>query len=108
VDMRDVRMVQRREDFGFTLEAGEPLRIRGQRSWQHLDGDLALQVDVGGAIDLSHAACAESGEDLIRAEARAGSQRQGRQVGRILARTGREPGLLMSGRQVLTDQREER
>ena len=85
MDVRDVWMVQHRQDFSFTPESGEPLHISGQRSRQHLDGDLALQVGVGGAIDLSHAACADGGQDLIRAEARARGQRQGRQVGLMLA-----------------------
>jgi hypothetical protein len=75
VDVRDVRMVQGGEDFGFALEACQALGVSRHRLWQHLDGDLALQVGVGGAIDLAHAACAEGGQDLIRAEARAGAQR---------------------------------
>ena len=30
VDVRDMRIVQGREDFDFTPESGKPLRIRGQ------------------------------------------------------------------------------
>jgi hypothetical protein len=37
-----------------------------------LDGDVAFQVRVGGAIDLAHAACAERPGDLVSAETRAG------------------------------------
>ena len=36
------RMIQGGEDFRFTLESGEPFRIRGHSSRQHLDGHLAL------------------------------------------------------------------
>ena len=46
--------------------------IRGHRSRQHLDGDLTLEVRVGRAIDLSHSAHANLGNDLIRAEASTG------------------------------------
>ena len=74
VDVRDVRMVQGGEDFGFALESGQALGVGADGLGQDLDGDLALEVGVGGAIDLAHSAGAEGGDDFIRAEARAGSQ----------------------------------
>ena len=39
---------------------------------QDLDGDVAIEPRVAGAIDLAHAACPQGGEDLVRAEADAG------------------------------------
>ena len=69
VDVRDVRMVQRREDFRFALESRQPLGIAGHRRRQHLDGDAALQIGVGRPIDLAHAARADLGGDFIRTEA---------------------------------------
>jgi hypothetical protein len=71
VDRSDVRMVQRREHFGFRLKAGEAIDICGHRRREYLDRDLALQVRVGGAIRLAHAAHAEFGHDLIGTKARA-------------------------------------
>ena len=71
VDLRDVRVVERGEDFGFALEAGQPLGIRRHRRGQDLDRDRSLQVRVGRAIDLAHAAHAEQGDDVVRAEPRA-------------------------------------
>ena len=62
VNRRDVRMVQRREDFGFALEAREALGVRGEDVGQDLDRDLAFQLRVRRAIDLAHAA----GADLRR------------------------------------------
>ena len=59
VDVRDVRMVQRGEDFGFALEPREALGIRREALRQDLDRDLAFQLRVGGAIHLAHAAGAE-------------------------------------------------
>ena len=35
---------------------------------QHLDGDRAVQAGVGRLVDLAHAAGAEGGTDLVRAE----------------------------------------
>ena len=69
-------MIERREDFRFALESGEPIGIRGDRGRQHLDGDLALQVGVGRPIHLTHPADADLGGDFIGAEARAGSESQ--------------------------------
>ena len=39
---------------------------------QALDGDLALEAGVGGAVDDPHPAVADLGEDLIRPEGSAG------------------------------------
>ena len=65
VDGGDVRVVERREDLGFAPEAREPIGISGHRLGQDLDRHVALQVGVGGAVDLTHSASAELGEDLV-------------------------------------------
>ena len=72
----DVRMVQRGEDFGFALEAREPIGIAGERLGQHLDRDLAFQLGVRRAIHLAHPAGADLGGDFVRAEAGAWSYSQ--------------------------------
>ena len=69
-------MVQRGEDFGFALEAGQAFGIGRHCLRQDLDGDLPLQVGVRCAIHLTHATHAERGHDFVRAEARAGDQSQ--------------------------------
>ena len=71
-----LRMVQRGEDFGFALEARQPIRVRRDRRGQDLDRDAPFQLGVGRPIHLAHAAGADLGGDFIRAEASAGSQRQ--------------------------------
>ena len=73
--MRDVRMVQRGEHFSLALEPGKTLWITRQRSRQHFDRHLTLQVGVRGAIDLTHAARTDWGGDFVRAEALAGRKR---------------------------------
>ena len=44
VDRRDVRMIQRREDFGFALKTCEPIMVSRKRGRKNLDGDLTLQL----------------------------------------------------------------
>ncbi len=56
------------------LEPRQPLGVRGECVGQHLDGDLAAQLDVARPVDLAHAARPERREDLVRAQARPGAQ----------------------------------
>ena len=65
VDLRDVRMIERREDLRFALEAGETIGIVGEDVRKDLDRDVALQLRVARAIDLAHAARAERSDDLV-------------------------------------------
>ncbi len=69
VDLRDVGVIQRGEDFGFTQQPREPLGIAGERVGQHLQRDITVEVCVPRAVDASHAARADEGGDFIRAEA---------------------------------------
>ena len=64
----DVRMVQRGQDFGFTLEAGEPISIAGKRLRQDPERHLAVQLGIGGLPDLSHTPLADEGGDIVVAE----------------------------------------
>ena len=59
-------MVQRREDFGFALEASQTFRVSGDVRGQHLDGDVPLQVGVSGPIHLPHSAFAKLGGHAIK------------------------------------------
>ena len=65
-------MVERREDFGFPFESGQPLRVGDKRIGQHLDRHVAVQGRVVGAIHLAHAARADLRGDFVDAELRAG------------------------------------
>ena len=70
VNNRDVRMIERREDLSFALQARETFGIGCDRRWQHLDRDVAMEVGVAGAIDLTHPPAPMAGDDLIGADAR--------------------------------------
>ena len=70
-----MRVVERSQRLGLTLEAREAVDVGGDRRRQHLDGHLPLQVRVGGAVHLAHAAGAEHRFDHVVTHARAGLQR---------------------------------
>ena len=71
-------MVQRGEDFRFALEPGQPLAVGRHSVGEDLDGDLSLEVGVGGAIDLAHPAHADLRGNFIRAES--GARGEGHEV----------------------------
>ncbi len=74
VKRADVRMVERRDGAGLTIEALAELRIGGQRFGQDLDRDGAIETCVARAIDLAHPTGAQRRDELVRAQARAGLQ----------------------------------
>ena len=71
----DVGMGERGHGAGFALEAIADHGIGGDTAQDDLDRDIAPKAGVPSAIDLSHAAGAQRRHNLIRAEARAGSER---------------------------------
>ncbi len=71
-------MVQRSEGLRFSLESRDAFWIGSEQLWQDLDRDVAIELRVTCAVDLAHAAGPQGGEDLVRAEARAGLE--GRQL----------------------------
>ncbi len=76
VDRGNVRMIQRREDLRFPLEARHPFGIGMCQIRERLDGDVPAEARIAGAIDLAHAAGADGGEDLIRSNLSAGLEPQ--------------------------------
>jgi hypothetical protein len=76
VDRGDVRMVQRREGLGFTLEASQAIRIVRERLGQNLDRDIAVQLGIAGAKDFAHAPAADQVDQLKDADAGARSEAQ--------------------------------
>ena len=68
VDARDVGMVERGEHLRLALEPGEPVGVLGERLGLHLQRHVAVELRVVGLVDLSHAAFADLGGDLVDAE----------------------------------------
>ena len=75
VDVRDVRMIQRREGLGFAGEPRQAIRIIRERVGQDLQRDVAIELRVARPIHLAHAARAERGVDP-HADAGAGGKGQ--------------------------------
>ena len=75
MDLRDVRMVERREDLRFALEPGQAIRIGGESFRQDLQGDIAVELRVVRPLHFAHAAFANLGGDLVVAESGADCER---------------------------------
>jgi hypothetical protein len=65
VDPGDVRMIQRRKDFGFTLEPAHAICVTRELLGQDLDRHLSFQLQVAGTIHLAHSAFAEQCRDFM-------------------------------------------
>src|SRR5436190_22640673 len=65
VNRGDVRMVQRREDLRLPLEAHEAIVVLCECLRENLERDAASELDVPGAVDLAHSACADRRDDLV-------------------------------------------
>ena len=83
MNLRDVRMVQRGQRPGLAFEPRQPFRVVGEMVGQYLDGHLAPERRVLGAIHLSHAARAEWGDHFVGTETRAWGQGHIRRPGRL-------------------------
>ena len=70
-------MVDRGEDLGLALEAGDPVGVGGEGFENDLDRDLASEARVPRSVDLSHSPRAQRRQDLVGAEAGAGGDGHG-------------------------------
>jgi len=70
-------MVERGERSGFLLEPPELFGVVREGCGQDLQGNVAVELDVTGAIDLTHAPGAYRSGDLIGTDARSGWKRHG-------------------------------
>ena len=68
VDLRDVGMIERREQTRFALEPREAIGAAGECARQDFDRDVAPELRVARAIDLAHAAGADPRLDLVDAQ----------------------------------------
>src|SRR5207249_7433943 len=74
-DRENVGMTESGDGFGLNLEALQAVRFGRQQLGQNLDGDVAIQAGIAGAVDLAHTAGAERSEDFILAKLGARDQR---------------------------------
>ena len=75
VDLRDVRMVQRGESLRLAGEPRGTVGVAREEMREDLDRDLALQLRVARAIDLTHTSSAERRDDFVRTDPVSGNER---------------------------------
>ena len=68
VDRGNLRVVERGKDVRFPPKARDPLRVGGHALRQGLDGDVAREARIAGAIHLAHPTRPERGDDLVRSD----------------------------------------
>src|SRR5215510_8246595 len=68
VNVRDIRVVERRGGSGFATEPPYPLPISRHLVRQYLERDGAVEFCVAGAVDLAHPAFAQERNDLVMAD----------------------------------------
>ncbi len=65
IDLNDVRVLQACDGLGLDAKTGAAPRVGLRAREHHLQGDDAVQVDLTGLVNDSHAAAAQRGEDLV-------------------------------------------
>jgi hypothetical protein len=75
VERGNVRMVDRREHFGFAFEPRHPVRVGAEALADDFDRDAATELAVAGAVDLAHSARSDHVRNFVRAKPGAGRQR---------------------------------
>jgi hypothetical protein len=76
VNLRDVRVIERRECLRFARKSRQPMGIGRKDIRQDLDRDVAIQLRITRAMDFAHPACPERAEDLVRTEFRSRRKHQ--------------------------------
>jgi hypothetical protein len=96
VQHADVRMVERRDGPRLALEPRADFRAGREMLRQHLDGNVAPEPRIAGAIHLAHPAGAERRHDFVGAEAGSGGKRGNRHRAILAVGSGSSQALLTS------------
>lgn len=64
----DVGVIERGKDLRFAGEAGETIGVSGEGIWKDFDGDIAIELSVGGAVDSAHSAFAQFSGDAVMSD----------------------------------------
>ena len=75
MESTDVGVVQGADRMRFTLETFAPVGHVGETGGKNFQGDGAIEPRIGRAVDLTHAALANEGDDFVRAQAGTGAER---------------------------------
>src|SRR5262245_40802136 len=63
VNRRNVWMIERREDLGFTPESCEPFVVLHKHVGKNFECDISPELGIAGSIDLSHSTGPERPDD---------------------------------------------
>jgi hypothetical protein len=77
----DVRVCQGGQGLCFAAEAGAAVGMRAEFVIDNFDGDVAVEREVAGAVDLAHPARPEQPDDFVGPES--GPDRQAHALGRL-------------------------
>jgi hypothetical protein len=87
-------MIERGRRHRFEAQALPRRVVRGRFGRQQFDRHLAIESGIVGAIDTTHASCADRLQDFIGTEACAGRKRLRWQLGLNLSSNGGRPLLI--------------
>ena len=71
VNNGDVGMARRGQYLRFPMQARESVGVISERVGENLEGDVAVQTRIAGAVHFVHAAGATRAENLVHAESAA-------------------------------------
>ena len=74
VNRRDIRMIERGDQFCFALEASQTVRIASDAVGQNLQRNLPLQAAITGPVDFAHAPRAKRRQHFVGSNEVSGSQ----------------------------------
>ncbi len=75
VQCGDVGVIELREESSLTLETVQAFLVPGELLGKSFDRDVAVELGISSAVDLTHSAFADRRDDFIRPEAGSGSER---------------------------------
>ena len=75
VNAENIGMAECGDGTGFLLETPEAVGIGGEGGGQNLDGDIASQALIAGAVNLAHSASTDECNEFVGSEFRTGSER---------------------------------
>src|SRR5262249_16841477 len=87
IEGTDVRMIQARHRSSLTFESLMELGVCREVIWQDFDRHRPIETSVTRAIDFSHPARAERGEDFVRSELCARGYCHTQEIGSLLGRS---------------------
>ena len=68
VDGSDIGVIQRGQDFRFSLQPAYGLAIRSKLLGKYFQRDISIQLGIGSTVDLTHTAFTDFLQDFVMAD----------------------------------------